>query len=206
MATIGYADLPVPDGGDAPAGSGQLAALAAAIDPRLLHHVTNEAERDTEFAGAPVSTAVVADNGTLWIKTGVSPDVWTTVWEPYESWQNVTPAAGMTVSSPPAQYRRVGNQVYLRGRIAKTDESNIVGTSGAAICAVPTNLAPVTQATYPCPTSLAGDIASGVGKVEIVGADNPSSTWGPPGTLVWWNQESTAGTPWVNISGYYWLD
>lgn len=205
MATIGYAQLPVPDGSDAPTGAGQMAALAAAIDLRLLHHVTNAADRDTELADAPVNTVAVAANGTMWVKTGVSPDVWVTVHEPRGAWQPVIPAAGYTISSPPAEYRLVNGQVHLRGRIARTDETNIP-TNGVAICAVPTDIAPLTQASWPAACSLAGDIVVGVGKIEMVGKDNPSSSWGPPGTLVWWTQEVPAGTPWVNISGNYWTD
>ena len=44
MATIGYAGLPIPGGGDSPTTPGHLADLAEAIDPHLWQHVTNLAD------------------------------------------------------------------------------------------------------------------------------------------------------------------
>lgn len=44
----------------------------------------------------------------------------------------------------------------------------------------------------------------GTGKVEILDA-NTASSLGAPGTVLWWSQDGP-GTPWVNISGSYWID
>ena len=52
MATIGYAQLPVPAGGDSPTVPADIAELAEAVDPHLLHLVDDQADRDIR-AGLP---------------------------------------------------------------------------------------------------------------------------------------------------------
>ncbi|GAA2971356.1 hypothetical protein [Streptomyces enissocaesilis] len=205
---IGYAQLPVPGGGDAPVGPSALAALASAIDPHLLQHVANLAERNSLYATAPLHTAVLAANGSLWIKTSATENVWTTIYEPDPPWRPISMRAGYQGGAYTPQARRIGNRVWLRGRIERTDNA-VIPNGGVAIATVPDDCIPRLQiGTYPATASLAGDIVIGVGKLEVLEA-GMSSSLGGEGTVVWWSQDgetATSGTPWVNISGEYWLD
>jgi len=202
---VGRAKLPVPGGGQGPTVPGDLAQLALAVDKHLPLHVADVAERDELHADAPLHTLVSAENGTLWIKTSAATNSWATIYEPLPAWQPVTPATGYQLGSPPAEYLVEGERINLAGRIEPIAEGALIPTNGVAVGSVPQAIAPASQATVLCSSSLAGDIIVGTGRVEIVGLDNPSSSWGPPGTIVWWSQEGTAGgTPWINLSGSYW--
>ncbi|WP_431784317.1 hypothetical protein [Streptomyces chumphonensis] len=210
MAEIGYAHIPVPGGADAPVGPGNLGAMAQAIDPHLIHHVVDQAERDEQYSDAPLHTAVSADDGSLWIKTSATATTWAVIWEPDPAWRPVTLLSGYTGGAYRPEARRIGNQVWLRGRIERTDESAVVPNNGIAIGSVPADCIPQDQVgSLSGQCSLAGDIEIGVGKLEVLEA-NSASSYGSPGTLVWWNQdtgpETTKGVAWVNISGTYWID
>ncbi|MFE9810715.1 hypothetical protein [Streptomyces sp. NPDC005548] len=207
MATVGRAQLPIPGGGDAPAGPGEFAALGLAIDPHLVQHVADQAERDAQYADAPLHTAVSAADGSLWLKTSASANTWATVYEPEPAWRPIELLAGYTSDTYTPQARRVGSHVWLRGRIAKTD-GTVIGQNGVAIAAVPDDCIPQQQiGAYAGTSSLVGDVLVGTGKVEILD-ETTSSSLGDPGTVLWWSQDGTTalGTPWVNISGDYWID
>lgn len=207
MATVGYAQLPVPGGGDAPAGPGSLFALGGAIDPHLVQHVADQAERDATYAAAPLHTVVSAENGSLWIKTSASTNVWATIYEPVPAWRPVELLTGYQADTYTPQVRRIGNQVWLRGRISRVD-GTVIPNNGVAIAVVPDDCIPQEQVgPYAATSSLAGDVLIGVGKLEVLDADSGSSL-GDPGTVTWWSQDGATalGTPWVNISGSYWID
>lgn len=207
MPTIGYEDLPVPAGGDGPDVPAAIAALATAIDPRLVHDVTDLADRNSRFSAAPQHTVCVAGDGTMWAKTDGGSNTWATLWEPVPSWQAVTPLSGYEESIYPLQARLVGGQVFLRGRIQRTD-GNVIPNDGVAIATVPSSCIPQEQiGAYAATSSLAGDVVIGVGKLEILDV-NTASGLGGPGTILWWSQDAPTadGTPWVNISGSYWTD
>lgn len=208
MATIGYAQIPVPGGGDAPVGPGALAAMAQVVDPRLLQHVQDQAERDATYSDAPLHTAVTAEDGTLWIKTSTTENTWATVWAPDPEWRPVGMLSGYQGDTYTPQARRIGNQVWLRGRISRVDAA-VIPNSGVGIATVPADCIPQTQVgAYAATSSLAGDIVIGTGKLEVLDADT-SSSLGGPGTITWWSQDgdtAASGTPWVNISGSYWID
>jgi hypothetical protein len=204
LPTIGFANLPVPAGGDAPAGAGQLAALATAIDPHLIHHVQDEADRDSVLADAPVHTVAVADNGTTWVKIGTAPDVWVTVWEPIPAWQPLTLAAGIGQSSEIApSVRRIGTHVYLQGAVNRTDGTNF-NAEAVKLGTVPSDCIPPQLRRYVGGASMAGDTTDATGRIEILGTSS-SSSYGTAGDVLWWYQ-GTGGTPWVDIAGDYWMD
>lgn len=207
MATIGYADLPVPAGGDGPQIPSALADLAAAVDPHLVQHVTNLADRNTTLSGAPQHTVAIANDGTTWVKTDSGSNTWITVWEPLPAWTDITLASGYQEDTYTPQVRRIGQQVWLRGRIARTDGA-VIPNQGIRIGSVPTDCIPQGQiGAWAATCSLAGSVVIGVGKMEVLDVDTASAL-GPPGSILWWTQDgpTEAGTPWVNISGSYWID
>ncbi|MDX2863502.1 hypothetical protein PV338_46075, partial [Streptomyces scabiei] len=96
MANLGYAELPVPAGGQSPTVPAHLAALAEAIDPHLRQTATDLADRTTKYATAPAHTLVTADDGTMWLKISSVADTWVTIWEPPPLWDlTLTLSAGL---------------------------------------------------------------------------------------------------------------
>ncbi|WP_031095471.1 hypothetical protein [Streptomyces sp. NRRL S-15] len=203
MATIGYAQLPVPGGGDAPTWPAALAELATAIDPHLWQHVTNKAQRDTLYSGAPVNTAVLAANGSVWVKTSATANTWATVWEPLEAWRAVTPASGYQGGEFAPVCRIDRGRVHLRGRLTRVD-GTVFPTSGVKIGSVPADCKPAAYGSWAGGASLSGDPAVGVGRLEVLGLQS-STSLGGVGDIIWYSQDGT-GVPWVDLSGYYWLD
>lgn len=207
MATIGYADLPVPAGGNAPDVTAAIADLATAVDPHLVQHVTNLADRNTTLSGAPQHTVAIAADGTTWVKTDSGSNEWITVWEPLPAWRDITLASGYQEDTYTPQVRRIDQQVFVRGRIARTDGA-VIPNQGIRLGSVPTDCIPQGQiGAWAATCSLAGSVVIGVGKCEVLDVDTASAL-GPPGSILWWTQDgpTEAGTPWVNISGSYWLD
>lgn len=195
MATIGYANLPVPDGGDAPVGPGALAELATVIDPHLIQHVANLAERDSVYATAPLHTAVSAEDGSLWLKTSAVANTWATIYEPLPAWQNLTLESGLIVSGGQTpQYRIVGQRAHVRGRIERFTGAVLDGSSGMSLAAVPEEAQPAeSPAFWAGGQSLTGDPVTAVCRMEAVT------------TYKFYSQDG-AGADWVDISGSYWLD
>jgi hypothetical protein len=203
MATVGYAGLPIPGGGDAPIGPGALADLGSAIDPHLLHHVANVGERDSTFATAPLHTAVTANDGTLWLKTSASTNTWATVWEPDPGWRPLPLATGFEADQTDPQVKRIGNQVWLRGRIRRTDGTNIA-PNATKLGEVPDDCIPPQLASYAGGSSITGDPIVGVARFEVY---SPLNTLQDPGSLMLYSQDGdTYGFTWVDISGSYWID
>ena len=207
MATVGYAQLRIPAGGDAPAGPGALMELATDIDPHLVQHVADQAERDAEYDDAPLHTMVSAEDGSLWIKTSATTNTWATIYEPVPAWRPIELLTGYQEDGFTPQVRRIGNQVWLRGRISRVD-GTVIPTNGVAVATVPDDCIPQEQlGAYAATSSLAGDVVIGVGKLEVLNVGTASAL-GDPGTITWWSQDgpTAAGTPWINISGSYWID
>ncbi|MGV4890420.1 hypothetical protein ACSR0Z_28150 [Streptomyces viridosporus] len=210
MATIGYAALPVPGGGDSPTTPGHLADLAAAIDPRLWQHVTNLADRDTRLSGAPARTVAVASNGTTWVKTSSSTNTWITIWEPLPAWQPITLASGYVAGETTPQLRIWQGRVWTRGRIARAD-GTLLPAAGVRLGSVPNAAIPAQLGAWAGTSSLTGDAMTGTGRVEVFSADQNGNALGNQGSLVWYSQDGMqdGGTPgvfWADISGFYWLD
>lgn len=209
MATFGYAELPVPGGGDGPTMPGHLAELAEAIDPHLWQHATDEADRDTKYSTAPALTAVVALNGTVWIKTS-SGSTWVTVWEPLPEWQPLSLASGYEAGQTVPEGRVDRGKVSLRGRIQRID-GGLVPAAGVKLATVPTDFIPEQISSFAGGASLTGDPMTGVGRVEIFSPDQDANALGARGSVIWYSQDGsqdggTPGVPWVDISGSYWLD
>ncbi|WP_326764345.1 hypothetical protein OG978_06920 [Streptomyces sp. NBC_01591] len=206
MATIGYAGLPVPEGGDAPVGPGALADLATVIDSHLWQHVADLAERNSVYAGAPVHTVVTAENGSVWVKTNSAANTWATVWEPTPAWRTLPLASGFQAGQNTPQIRLIGTRVHMRGRIIRTDGGLIVGTNGIQVATVPADCKPQHVATSTAFFSMSGDPLVGAGRVEAWSDDETV-----PRALTFWSQDGaqdggTVGTPWIDISGSYWID
>ncbi|GAA4688185.1 hypothetical protein [Streptomyces youssoufiensis] len=208
MATIGYETLPVPAGGDGPDVPAWLADMATAVDPHLVHDVTNLADRNSRFAGAPLCTLCVAADGTTWVKTSASANTWVTLWEPLPAWQPVTLATGYTASGGyTPQARLIGKRVYLRGRIERSD-GQVVPNQGVKVGSVPSTCIPQVQiGAWAATGSLAGDVTIGVGKLEVLEVGSASAL-GVAGDITWWSQDgaTAGGTPWIAINGAYWID
>lgn len=200
MATFGYAQLPVPGGGDAPTTPGDLAALASAIDPHLVQHVADKAERDATYAGAPLHTAVSAADGSTWVKTSTSSNTWVTLWEPLPAWRPISLASGIAVSGDTTpSVRVVGEYVHVLGAVDKSDGTNFSGDS-LLIGTVPADCIPARRRRYPAIASLAGDTTDTAARVEITGSGDAT-----PGQILLWYQ-APGGTSWLDLSGGYWKD
>jgi hypothetical protein len=204
MATVGRAQLPIPGGGDAPVGPGALAALGLAIDPHLVQHVADKAERDAEYDDAPLHMLVSAENGSLWMKTSASSNTWAVIWEPLAAWRPVTLAAGFTAGQTTPQLRIDRGQVHLRGRIEKTD-GTLITTGGTKLATVPADCIPGRLESWPGGQSISGDPVTAVGRMEAFSHDQDANALGGAGSLIWYSQDGT-GTTWVDISGSYWLE
>ncbi|AZM53342.1 hypothetical protein DMA15_12735 [Streptomyces sp. WAC 01529] len=207
MATVGRAKLRIPSGADAPVGPGALYELGEDVDPHLIQHVADQAERDATFADAPLHTFVSAEDGSLWVKTSATANTWATIYEPLPAWRPLELLGGYQEDTYTPQVRRIGKQVWLRGRIARTD-GTVIPNGGIGIAKVPADCIPQEEiGAYAGTSSLAGDVVIGTGKVEILDVGTASSL-GNPGTVLWWSQDgaTAAGTPWVNVSGSYWID
>lgn len=209
MATFGYAGLPVPGGGDGPTMPGHLAELAEAIDPHLWQHADDEADRDTKYSTAPALTAVVALNGTVWIKTS-SGSTWVTVWEPLQEWQPLSLASGYEAGQTVPEGRIDRGKVSLRGRIQRID-GGLVPAAGVKLATVPSDFIPEQISSFAGGASLTGDPMTGVGRVEIFSPDQDANALGARGSVIWYSQDGiqdsgTPGVVWVDISGSYWLD
>lgn len=210
MATFGYADLPVPGGGDGPTVPGHLADLAEAIDPHLWQHVTNLADRNSLLPAAPAQTVAVALDGTTWIKTSSVANTWVTIWEPVAAWQALTLSSGYEAGQTDPEGRIDRGKVYLRGRIQRTDGS-LIATAGVKLATVPTSMIPTQISSFAGGASLTGDAMTGVGRVEIFSPDQDANALGARGSIIWYSQDGiqdagTGGVFWVDISGSYWLD
>lgn len=205
MATVGLAGLPIPGGGDAPAGPGVLAALALAIDPHLILAVADKAERDSLYGTAPLHTVVTAEDGSLWVKTSATTSTWAAVYEPLPTWRPITLKSGMVEGDVALGVRRrQGTRVSLKGRVNKADGTNLLDAFALNLGAVPSDCIPSGLRTYAGSCSLGGPTVDAAGRIEIIGL-NTSSAYGVAGDILWWYQGDT-GTPWVDISGDYWMD
>lgn len=204
MATIGRAQLPIPGGGDAPVGPGALAELALAIDPHLVQHVADKAERDAEYDDAPLHTIVSAANGSLWLKTSASTNTWAVIYEPVAAWRPITLASGFTAGQTTPEIRIDRDRAYLRGRIEKTD-GTVIPIGGTKLATVPSDCIPEQLSSWAGGQSITGDPMTAVGRLEVFSPDQDSNAFGGRGSLIWYSQDGT-GTPWVDLSGSYWLD
>ncbi|MGC4946165.1 hypothetical protein ACLQ2N_08160 [Streptomyces sp. DT224] len=204
MATIGYAQLPVPAGGDSPTVPADIAELAAAIDPHLVQTPVDLADRNNKLADAPAQTLAIARDGTTWLKTSGTANTWITMWEPLPAWRPFTPASGMTTGDITLGVRREGMRVRLKGRVAKSDGTNLVADYAVNLGAVPSDCIPVGLRSWPASCSLNGATIQATGRLEVIGL-NTSSAYGQAGDVIWWFQDPP-GTAWVDLSGGYDLD
>ncbi|MFJ3084982.1 hypothetical protein [Streptomyces sp. NPDC086838] len=207
---IGYAGLPVPGGSQSPTTPGDMAALAAAIDPHLVQHVTDLAERNTKYGDdAPLHTVVSAADGSLWIKTSADTATWATIYEPLPAWRPISLAGGYESGEFSPQIRLVGTRAHVRGRIQKSD-GTVFALEGVKVGDVPSDCRPATLGSWAGGASLQGDPMTGVGRLEVLGVGTSSSIGGA-GSLIWFSQDGTqavggAGVKWIDLSGSYWID
>ncbi|WP_078965771.1 hypothetical protein [Streptomyces aureocirculatus] len=204
--TIGFAELPVPVGGDSPTIPADIAELASALDPHLVQHAADQADRDAQYSVAPAQTLVIAADGTTWIKTSSVSNTWATVHTPLQAWQSTfTPATGLEEGITDVGLRLVdGVHVYIKGRLQRTDGQNLQDANAVNLGAVPSNLKPTELRTWAGTCSMAGTTTLATGRLELLD-DATVSAYGDPGDLLWWYQ-GVDGTPWVDITGDYWLD
>lgn len=210
MATIGYAGLPIPGGGDSPTTPGHLAALAEAIDPHLWQAVANLADRNSRLSAAALRTVAVAPDGTTWVKTSAVTNTWATVWEPFQDWQPITLASGYEAGQTLPECRIDRGKAHLRGRIQRTD-GQLIPAAGVKLGTVPTSYIPSQICSFAGGASITGDAMTAVCRVEVFSPDQDANSLGGRGSLIVYSQDGgqdggTAGLMWVDLSGYYWLD
>ncbi|MBP5922190.1 hypothetical protein F3K32_18220 [Streptomyces sp. LBUM 1483] len=207
MPTIGYAQLPVPAGGDGPQVVSAVADLATALDPHLVQHAEDQADRDARFSTAPVHTLVIAEDGTAWMKLDSGTNTWTTIHSPLQAWQStLTLKSGFEESTVPLGVRvKDDTHVYLKGRIERTDGNKILDANAVNLGAVPSGLIPPTELrTWAGTCSMAGTTTLAAGRLEVLNTGT-ASAYGVAGDILWWYQ-GPDGTDWVDISGDYWMD
>lgn len=77
MPNSPLAKVPYPSGSDAPAAAADMMALIMSMDSRLVLPAVDEADRDSRYAEAPVSTLVVSgESKKIWLKIGTGPTDW----------------------------------------------------------------------------------------------------------------------------------
>ncbi|MEU9199026.1 hypothetical protein [Streptomyces sp. NPDC048332] len=204
MATFGYAGIRVPEGADAPAGPGALAELALDVDPHLVQHVTDAADRDAQYAAAPLHTLVSAEDGSLWIKTSAETNTWATISEPLSAWRPISLKSGFETLGTVGVRRTDGVRVHLKGRLQHTDGTFINDPNCSNVGSVPPDCIPVDLGTWVGGCSLGGDTINAAGRFEVLGS-NTSSAYGVAGDILWWYQ-GPGGTAWVDLAGSYWMD
>ena len=205
MATIGYAELPVPAGHQAPTVPADLASFAEAVDPHLRHNAVNAADRDNRFSEAPAHTLVTADNGSMWVKTSATSNTWVTIWEPPPGWdRTITLKPGFQTGNVTIGLMRLdgGRRIELKGRIERVDGTPMSDPFSINLGSVPADCVPPGLRTWAGCCSLTGDTTDSTGRLEILGTSSSSSS-GVAGDILW-NYQGTGGTSWVDISGYYW--
>lgn len=89
-------------------------------------------------------TVVTAADGTVWKKTATS-NTWVTWWEPEPAWRPLPLLSAFQAGQVFPEIKRVGGRVRLRGRIARTDGTAIIGTNGIQVATVPTDCRPPSQ-------------------------------------------------------------
>lgn len=199
---IGRAQLPVPGGGQAPTMPGDMAAFALAVDKRLVHPVDDAADRDANFGDADPGTVTVSLAGTVWVK--VADGTWITAHEEPEAWRNLPLPAGYVGGEESPKIRRVGKQVWMRGRVERTDGGLITSSGDIKIAQVPDDCIPKALASGGAGMTLLGDPVIGLGRVEVLphGWEKPA---GGPGSVIWYSQDPP-GSAWVGVDLTYWID
>ena len=200
MINHGYANIPVLEEGDAPDWPGYLAQMVDATDPHLVQHVADVNERNTRLVNAPPGTvAASTTDGSLWFRTATG---WVTWWEPVEAWRTLTLAAGYSPGTA-CQVRRIGNQVWLRGRF--NNDNGAVPLNGDKVATVPADCIPVQIATVAVGVTLAGTNEVPTGRLEVYSQTTNSSEGGPGSVLLFLGAEQT-NVGWAAFGGTYWID
>ncbi|MDV6290338.1 hypothetical protein R2F25_30485 [Streptomyces sp. UP1A-1] len=143
-----------------------MAALALAVDKRLVHPVDDAADRDANFGDADPGTVTVSLAGTVWVK--VADGTWITAHEEPEAWRNLPLPAGYVGGEESPKIRRVGKQVWMRGRVERTDGGLITSSGDIKIAQVPDDCIPKALASGGAGMTLLGDPVVGLGRVEVL--------------------------------------
>ncbi|MEV7867491.1 hypothetical protein AB0P17_15620 [Streptomyces sp. NPDC088124] len=204
--TIGYAELPIPEGLDGPDVPAKVADLAEAIDPHLWQDAIDLADRNARYAGAPALTVVRALDGSVWLKTSSVSNTWATVYEPLPPWRTLSLLAAYQPGTLLPQVRVIGQRVHTRGRIVRVDGGLIVGTNGVQVGTLPDDAIPTQASAADAYYSLTGPPLIGAGRYEAWSVNESA-----PGGIVFFSQDGaqeggTVGCVWIDISGSYWKD
>ena len=199
---IGRAKLPVPGGGQAPTTPGDLANFATRVDKFLAHQVTDAADRDNRFGDADPGTVTVSTNGTMWART--TGGVWVVIHEEPEPWRPLSLATGFVAGEEAPKIRRIGKQVWIRGRAQKADGSLIRSDGATKLATVPDDCIPTALASGAAGQTLTGDPFTGVGRVEVL-PYNWERPEGGQGSVMWYSQDGS-GTTWAGVDLSYWID
>lgn len=141
MPTSPLGKVPYPSGSDAPAAAADMMALVMAMDPKLVLPAIDEADRDSKYADADVSTMVVSGpSKKIWVKTGPAVTDWWTVYERQEYRTGFTALSGWEIDDAMAVRNTYTTEVRVKclrtgGDITATSTGNI--TPDVDVCIVP---------------------------------------------------------------------
>lgn len=135
---------------DAPDGAAQMQQMVSTFSRRLVHYVTDEADRDAQFGGSNGELVVATTQAPwkIWLRIGMS---WLTIYSD-TGWTNAgfTNAAGWDVQSPETRCRNLNGSIEVMVTASRTggalDGGNNGNISDENICTIPPAFAPSTRA------------------------------------------------------------
>lgn len=176
MPNSPLAKVPYPSGPDAPAAAADMMGLVMAMDARLVLPAIDEADRDSKYADAPMSTMVVSgESKKIWVKNGPAVTDWWVVYERQEyrtgftalsGWELVDAIAIRNTYTTEVRVKalRTGNDIDANGA-DKWDAGNI-GDEDVAI--VPAQVAATLQG-FLVPGSYKTNVTSGGSAIRTDG-------------------------------------
>lgn len=129
MPNTPLSKIPYPSGTDAPAAAADMMALVMSADDRLVLKAIDEADRDSKYGDAPVSSLVVSGQSRkIWLKTGDLPTDWFTVYERQEYTEGFTVNSGWEIEY--ARAVRNTSTTEIRIRVLRTGGDIIINDRG----------------------------------------------------------------------------
>lgn len=129
MPNTPLSKVPYPSGTDAPAAAADMMGLVMAMDDRLVLKAVDEADRDSKYGEAPVSSLVVSGQSRkVWLKTGEGPTDWFTIYERQEYTEGFTVQPGWEIEYVRAV--RNTSTTEVRIRVLRTGDDIIINSSG----------------------------------------------------------------------------
>lgn len=129
MPNTPLSKIPYPSGTDAPAAAADMMALVMSADDRLVLKAVDEADRDSKYGEAPVSSLVVSgESRKIWLKTGDLPTDWFTVYERQEYTEGFSANTGWDIEY--ARAVRNTSTTEIRIRVLRTGDDIVINDRG----------------------------------------------------------------------------